>query len=78
MKVDVRGSGLGFPRGRKAIHMEMEKQMFVEPGRSKGAEWTLMLGSSRVSPATPSPCSLQIYLMIALFQEQALNLYYFR
>ena len=78
MKVDFRSSGLGFHRGRKAIHMQMEKHMFVESGRGKATEWTLIPGSSRVSPTTPSPCSLQIYLVTALFQEQALYLNYFR
>ena len=58
--------------------MEMEKQMFVESGRGKGTEWTLMPGSSRVSRTTLSPCSLQTYLVTALFQEQALYLNYFR
>ena len=76
--MDVRSSSLVFQKGRKGIHMEMEKQMVVESGRGKGSEWTLTPGFSGVSHTTPSPCSLQIYLVTALFQEQALYLNYFR
>ena len=54
--------------------MEMEKhvfgkQMFAGPGRDNGIQSGLRdLGP--VSPNTPSPYSLEIYLMIVLLWEQ--------
>ena len=58
--------------------MEIEKQVLVGSYRDKGTQWTLISRPCRVSFTVPNPCSLQIYLVTALFQEQALYLNYFR
>lgn len=50
---------------------------FLAMQRQGDKEWIWFLGPT-VSPTTPSPCSLQMSLMIALFQEQAPYLNSFR
>ena len=78
------GSNLGFlpSKGRKAIHTEIKKQVFVKQmharsGRDKGTQNGLDLQALPSFPITCGQCCLQTSLVLAALQEQVLYLHSF-
>lgn len=66
--------GSGTSEGRKAVHLEMEKQMFAGPCRDSGTERTLVSEPC----GFPRPHSLSVSQVMLLFLNQALYLSFFR